>query len=216
MDNLDIEGAVAFTIAFENTLGVAGDPISDDGSGSTTSNGSAVVFDRTTPALSAVTIATNNDNTAYAKEGSIITLSFTADNTENLLADPTVTILTRAAAVSGTGASWTATYTATTGDVEGTVPFTIEFSDYAGNEVNGDDVVSAITDGNDVIFDETTPILSPVSITSSNTNDPAGTLAKVGDVITVSITATNTAEYAVGAENIQMPPSALASSKSLG
>ncbi|MBT5224294.1 MAG: T9SS type A sorting domain-containing protein [Candidatus Marinimicrobia bacterium] len=193
MDNLDTEGAVAFTITFENTLGVPGSTITDDGSGSTTSNASAVTFDRTAPTLSAVTISTNNDNTAYAKEGSIITLSFTAANTENLLADPTVTILTEAAAVSGSGASWAATYTATTGDNEGTVPFTIDFFDYAGNAGTQ---VDAIVSGDDVIFDETVPTLTTASITSANTNDPAGTLAIVGDQITISIVADN---------NIQTP-----------
>ena len=195
MDNLDTEGAVTFTIAFENTLGVAGTTITDDGSGSTTSNASAVTFDRTAPTLDEVTIETDNDNTAFAKEGSIINLSFNAANTENLLADPTVTILGEAADVSGSGDEWTATYTATTGDAEGTVPFTIDFFDYAGNAGTR---VTAILSGDDVIFDETVPTLSTASITSSNTNDPDGTLAKVDDVITITITAADD-------ENIQTP-----------
>jgi len=188
MRNIDTEGDVTFTIAFENTLGVAGTTIIDDGTGSNTTNNSAVVFDRTAPTLSAVTIATDNDRPAYAKEGSIITLTFTADNAENLLADPTVTILTETAAVAGNGASWTATYTALETDTEGTVPFTIDFFDYSGNAGTR---VTAIMDGDDVIFDMSKPTLATASITSSNDNAPTGTLAKVGDVITVTITATN-------------------------
>ena len=188
MDNTDTEGAVTFTIAFQNAHGVDGTTITDDGSGSTTTNSSSVTFDRQSPTLDEVTISTNNDNPAYAKEGSIITLAFTAANTENLLADPTVTILGNDAdAVSGSGASWSATYTTVNGDNAGTVPFTINFKDLAGNAGTE---VDAITDGDDVIFDKTAPNLNNgVTITSDNTNDPAGTLAKPGDVITLSVTA---------------------------
>ena len=55
-------------------------------------------YDRQKPTLSVVSISTDNDNTAYAKAGSIITLDFTAandgdGNPENLLSDPTVKIL---------------------------------------------------------------------------------------------------------------------------
>jgi len=92
---------------------------------------SSVTYDRQAPTLSAVTISTNNTNTAYAKEGSIITLAFTAANTENLLADPTVTILTKAADVSGSGASWTATYIAVTGDADAN--FTSTSVNYTGS-----------------------------------------------------------------------------------
>ncbi len=177
------DAPMAISIVFSDVVGNSGTEVI------ATNNSSSVIFDKTVPALGEVTISTNNDNSAYAKEGDIITLGFTAANTENLLANPTVTILTEAATVSGSGASWTATYFAATGDAEGTVPFTIEFSDYAGNEVKDDDAVSAITDGNDVIFDETIPTLPSVSITSSNTNAPSGTLATFGDDITLSITA---------------------------
>ncbi|SVE18065.1 uncharacterized protein METZ01_LOCUS470919, partial [marine metagenome] len=89
-------------------------------------------------------------------------------------------------AVSGSLASWEASYTAATGDREGTVAFTIDFFDYAGNAGTQ---VDAIISGTDVIFDETPPTLDPVTITSSNTNDPDGTLAKPEDVITLAITA---------------------------
>jgi len=188
MDGTDTEGAVTFTIAFQNAHGLDGTTIIDDGSGSTTTNSSSVTFDRQSPTLDEVTISTNNDNPAYAKEGSIITLAFTAANTENLFADPTVTILGNDAdAVSGSGASWSATYTTVNGDAEGTVPFTINFKDYAGNVGTE---VDAITDEDDVIFDKTAPNLNNgVTITSNNTNDPAGTLAKPEDVITLSVTA---------------------------
>ena len=187
MDNTDTEGAVAFTIAFENALGVAGTTIIDDGTGSTTTNSSAVTYDRQAPTLSEVSISTDNTNTSYAKVGSIITLVFVADGSENLIENPTVTILGNAAAVSGSDDSWSATYTTVIGDNAGTVPFTIDFFDLASNP--GAQVDETIG-GSWVKFDKTAPDLDEgVTIRSDNTNDPAGTLAKSLDVITLSVSA---------------------------
>jgi hypothetical protein len=197
MDATDTEGFVDFEVRFQNAHGLDGVTITQaEGGGDFTTDGSTVEYDRQLPTLSAVSISTDNDNTAYAKAGSIITLDFTAASAENLLSDPTVKILhngdgggavLNTAVVSGSGANWAATYTAATGDREGTVAFAIDFFDYAGNE--GAQVV-ATNDGTEVIFDETAPNLDDgVTITSDNTNDPAGTLAIPGDVITLSVTA---------------------------
>ena len=77
-------GQVAISIAFTDLTGNAGTTIA------ATTNGSSVTYDRAVPTLSAVTVTSNNDNTAYAKQGDIVTLSFTSS--ENVQASPTVTM----------------------------------------------------------------------------------------------------------------------------
>ena len=94
---------MAISIAFSDLAGNAGDAVT------ATTNSSSVIYDRAVPTLSTVTVTSNNDNSAYAKEGDIVTLSFTSS--ENLQSDPTVTIDGNAATVSGSNTTWTAAYT---------------------------------------------------------------------------------------------------------
>jgi len=182
-NSTDTQGAVAISIAFSDLTGNAGNAVT------ATTNSSSVTFDRQVPTLSAVTVTSNNDNTDYAKEGDIVTLSFTSS--ENVIASPTVTMDGNAATVSGSNTSWAASYTMQSGDTEGDVDFTIDFQDIAGN--SGAQVTS-LTDGSKIVYDETTPTMPTVDISSNNGNGP--TLAKVGDVITIAVTAS---------ENIQTP-----------
>jgi len=104
------------------------------------------------PTISPVTIASNNANTSFARPGDTVTLSFTADVA---IQTPTVTIAGNAAAVTGGPTSWTATYTMTAVDAEGTVPFVISnIMNLAGAPVAD---VTATTDGSGVTFDRTVP-----------------------------------------------------------
>jgi len=57
--------------------------------------------------------------------------------------------------------------------------------DLAGN-------YNTIATGFSITFDQTVPTLSSVTIVSNNTNSPVGTLAKVGDTITLSFTSNET------------------------
>ena len=77
------------------------------------------------------------------------------------------------------------------GDTEGDVNFTIDFVDISGNSGTR---VTSLTSGSKIVYDETTPTLPTVDISSNNSN--GATFAKVGDVITIAIT---------GSENIQTP-----------
>ena len=174
---------MAISIAFTDLTGNAGTTVT------ATTNGSSVTYDRAVPTLSAVTVTSNNDNTAYAKQGDIVTLSFTSS--ENVQASPTVTMDGNAATVSGSNTSWTAAYTMQNGDTEGDVNFTIDFTDISGN--SGTQVTS-LTSGNKIVYDETIPTLPTVDISSNNSN--GATFAKVGDIITLAIT---------GSENNQTP-----------
>ena len=192
-DNTDTEGLVAFQIDFENSFGLAGDRIIDDGSGSTTNNGATVTFDRAAPTLNPVTVVSNNNNPLYAKVGDIITLSF---NSNEAIQDPPSVIFlntpgdNRAGTVSGSGTNWNATYTMQNSDTEGDVDFYIDFIDIAGNAGTRE---TSLSSGSEIIFDRDIPELTTVDISSSNAN-PA--LSKVGDVITLTI---------VADEDIQIP-----------
>lgn len=68
-------------------------------------------IDKTLPTATSVSIASNNTNPALAKEGDIITVSFTTSEAVNL---PTATIAGKTATVTNTGGNnYTATYALT-------------------------------------------------------------------------------------------------------
>ena len=180
------EGTVAFTLAFQ-------DPAGNTATANAVTDGTSVIFDRTTPLMSYVTMASDNSNPLYAKPGSLVTLSFKA--TDKLNATPTVTMFTAGATTSGsnTDSTWTSIQTMVAGRANGAIPFTLDFTDMAGND--GTRIVAVANDNDGVvIFDDNIPELTQASIASNNSN--GATLAKVGDQITLTI---------VSDENIQTP-----------
>ena len=125
-----------------------------------------VIFDRTLPELSEVSISSDNvyDN-SLAMVGDQITVSFLSN--EDILT-PVVTISGLEAEVNGDGAEWTAVRVMTDSDIDGDIGFTINYSDLASN--SGVEVVSTLDETN-VRFDNTQPVLSSVSIVSNNDYD---------------------------------------------
>lgn len=178
MNSSDAEGTVSFSITYNDLSGNAGAAVT------ATTNSSSVVFDKTTPVLTAVAISSSNTDATKAKPGNVITLNFTVQET---IASPSVQIAGHAVtATNSSGNNWTAAYTMASTDAEGMVAFNIGFSDVAGNTGTA---VTATTNSSSVVFDKTIPVLNTVTIISSNTDV---TKAKPGDVITVSFTATET------------------------
>ena len=195
--NSTSEGVMSFTLDVED---VAGNSVSS----TATTDGTSVTFDKTLPTAIYVRMASSGDDATYAKPGDVVTLTMRSDDLLN--ADPTFTIFTKTIneaanpiIVQGSNVDqiWTAQYTLPAGLDDGTgsveVPFTLSFTDKAGNDVAS--TITAIVDDADgvVTYDEIVPTLNAVTISSSN-GDP--TLAKVGDVITLSLTAS---------ENIKRP-----------
>ncbi|QEP44468.1 hypothetical protein D5085_15820 [Ectothiorhodospiraceae bacterium BW-2] len=171
----DTEGAVSFTIDANDAAGNAMTQVT------ATTDSSSVSFDETAPALTAVSIASDNSDTALAKTGDTVTLSFTTDGSHS--GTPTVTLGGNSVTATNTsGNTYTASYTLQAGDIEGTLSFTIDAVDAAGNAMTQ---VTATTDSSSVSFDETAPALTAVSIASDNSDT---TLAKVGDTVTLSFT----------------------------
>jgi len=110
------------------------------------SSGSSHSVDRDAPTLSNVTMASNNTTNTLATDGDVVTLSFTAS--ETLASNPTVTMAINGTTVvgsvsvnAGSAPNYTATFTVdgsgtvvgTNIDDQGTVTFTIDFGDSAGN-----------------------------------------------------------------------------------
>jgi len=108
------------------------------------------------PVLTSVSIKSNNLDSSKAKVGNSINLSFTADKA--LSGNAVVTIAGHAASVSSAGGnSYIARYTITSGDTEGIVNFTIDFTSHS--YIPGVQVTST-TDSSSVIFDKTAPSTS--------------------------------------------------------
>lgn len=108
--------------------------------------------DITPPIASVVTITSNNkNNTSLAKVGDTITLTIQTDED---IEKPIITIAGKGANVTGNGSDWTATYIMESNDVEGSIDFTLDFVDKAGNKA---EQVRSTTDKSIVIFDRTPP-----------------------------------------------------------
>ena len=135
-------------------------------------SGESYTITQNAPTLSSVAIASNNANTALAKVGDQVTLSFTASEPIN---PPTVTIAGNAVTASaGSGNSFTATYTLVAADASGPVAFNIQFTSTGGTPGNA---VSATTNNSSVTFDKTAPaVQSIVRQVPASATTSAGTL----------------------------------------
>ncbi|MES0489414.1 MAG: Calx-beta domain-containing protein [Leptospirales bacterium] len=131
-------------------------------------NNEAIVIDTTAPTLTPVSIVSDNAINSLAKDGDLITVTFTSD--EVLTPDPVVTIAGNAATVTdlGGGTSWKAEYTLAGTETEGDVPFNIAFSDVAQTAANAGTPVTVVTDSSSVTYDKTLPTISSSSLDSSN------------------------------------------------
>jgi len=136
--------------------------------------GQVYTLDRTVPTLTPVTIASNNANPALAAVGDTVTVTFTAN--ESVQATPTVTIAGHAVTPSpaGPGAGpYTASWVMTGADTFGVVPFTINFTDLAGN---AGVQVTATTNASSVNFQNPTKLgfsVQPSSAASSVAISPS-------------------------------------------
>ena len=178
----DTEGAVSFTIAFNDLAGNAGTTIT------AVTDSSGVTFDKTIPTLANVSIASNNPINNLASPGVIMTLTLVAGEAMH---QPVVTFLsggqpvTNAAAVtySGSGVNWTAAYTTHENDAEGGVSFSVAYTDLSGNAGLN---VTGVTDASTVTFDKTLPSANAVGIASDNSDN---SLALIDDVVSLTFTA---------------------------
>ena len=169
--NVDAVGTIDIGIAITDLAGNAITPVV----GQALTDGQA-------PSLISVSIASDNADMTLAKVLDTVTLTFTSDEA---IFTPTVSMVqidgNDADSVMGGPTVFTATRQMMTGDNEGTIGFSINFTDDPAG--NAGTTVTAITVGSNVTFDETPPILNPVSIISDNV-DPVW--ARVGDTVTLT------------------------------
>ena len=147
-------------------------------------------YDGTAPTLSSVSIASNNSTSTQAVADDVVTLTFTASEA---ISTPVVTFQSGGAAITDTsvtyantsGNTWTAAYTVNASDTSGAVTFSIAFADTVGNAGTA---VTATSDSTSVTasLDTTAPTLSSVSIV---TNNAITSVANDGDVVTLTLTA---------------------------
>lgn len=143
-------------------------------------DGTTVTVDRTAPTLSFLHLSSSNSRSTAAKLNDTITLTFT---TSESVQTPGVTLAGQAATVTnGGGNNWTATLVTTAGTPEGLVTIRASATDLAGNASSP---VTSVSDSSSVTVDRTPPVFNFIHVSSSNTE---GTLAKVGDVITLNFT----------------------------
>ena len=171
-------------------INVAGGAFTDAASNTNTNTSISWLYDGTAPTLSSVSIASNNSTSTQAVADDVVTLTFTASEA---IATPVVTFQSGGAAITDTsvtyvntsGNTWTAAYTANASDTSGAVTFSIAFTDTAGNAGTA---VTATSNSTSVTasLDTTAPTLSSVSIA---TNNAIPSVANDGDVVTLTLTA---------------------------
>ena len=173
------------------TIDVAGGVFTDAaGNNNTAATQFNWTYDGTAPTLSSVSIASNNSTNTQAVADDVVTLTFTASEA---ISTPVVTFKSGGAAITDTsvtyantsGNTWTAAYTVNASDTSGAVTFSIAFTDTAGNAGTA---VTATSDSTSVTasLDTTAPTLSSVSIV---TNNAITSVANDGDVVTLTLTA---------------------------
>ena len=152
-----------------------------DRAGNTSFAGSEEITDIDTTGATLIgqpTATSNNANTAYAKEGDTITLSFTVS--ETLTTTPSVTIAGQQASVTNTGTTYTVTYTVADGDDTANAPYDIGvLTDTQNNTSDPPEGLTGIT------IDTVVPTLtnpSSIGTTSDTTPDSTFTSDEVGTI----------------------------------
>ena len=164
-----------------NTMGLPNDYSDFDGD--------TIIYDIEGPELDVVVINSDNAfNTAYAKNGNIITIDIVANESINLSTSSITIMGMNANQVNlspsnpaGQQLNWTIESSPVSAAIpSGTVTFSLNFADLLGNVTS--QIVTTTTDSSTVVIDRTPPIISPIDMYSNNAST---TLAKVGDTVYV-------------------------------
>ncbi len=159
MDGTETEGALAFTLNFDDLSGNSATEVT------AVTGGSAVTFDKTAPVVSAATISTNG----LKKIGDTIALTITSDATGYALHAVTVNGVAVTGFTDNADNTYSATYTVAEGNSNrgsGATPISVVIKDSAGNLSTAFTAVTA----NTISIDASVPLVSSATVGS----DPAG------------------------------------------
>ena len=140
---------------------------------------SNILVDNTSPAKQQLEISSSNSNATLAKSGDTINVTLTASEP---IQSASSTIFARTANVAISGNTVKATASIISSDT-GPATFEMQVYDHAGNSLTL--TQSDLTSSN-ILVDNTSPAKQQLEISSSNSN---ATLAKSGDTINVTLTA---------------------------
>jgi hypothetical protein len=156
--------------------------------------------DFSTPPLKSVAVRSSNPSPKVGRAGDVITLAIVGAQNINR---PTVTVYTAQtpalASVTGSGDTWSATYTVGSSDRQGPFSFVVDYTDLGG--VPGPKA-NAATDGSVVVVDTVAPGVS-ASMFSNNTLLPKA--AALGDLVTLRVTLTEPATVTVRFDGLKGP-----------
>ncbi|MGB5981911.1 MAG: LamG-like jellyroll fold domain-containing protein [Nonlabens sp.] len=134
----------------------------------------------TIPSLNAVSIASDNVNSAFAKAGDTATISITGSTGLN---NVTATIAGQTATVANTsGNDWTASYTFNGSEAEGIVSFTIDFESTFGTSGTQ---VTATTDSSSVTADFTAPVAVVQDLSLTMDDSGAASMQAMDAIVSV-------------------------------
>ena len=139
-----------------------------------------VIIDTANPALSNLTIYSNNSRTDYAMAGHLLNITITANEA---LKDANITILDSTYVMSVNGTVANASVNVYQNSTEDEVSFNITAFDLAGNSLT---VNQTHLNSSNLTIDQTNPTLSNLTIYSNNHNT---SLATLGDILNITITA---------------------------
>ena len=166
-------GPVAFNITAYDIAGNEFNVTQDDASAN-------VIIDTTNPALSNLTIYSNNSRTDYAMAGHLLNITITANEA---LKDANITILDSTYVMSVNGTVANASVNVYQDSTEDEVLFNITAFDLAGNSLT---VNQTQLNSPNITIDQTSPTLSNLTIYSNNHNT---SLATLGNTLNITITA---------------------------
>ena len=148
-------------------------------------------IDRTVPTITAVTVVSNNATTTLAKAGDVLTFTITASETLRATNQPDIT-----ASIGGTDITLTSP---TIANSTATYTYTVQAGESGAVGVNFNGLFDAVGNAQttayttaptpNVAVDTTVPTITAVTVVSNNATT---TLAKAGDVLTFTITASET------------------------
>ncbi len=141
----------------DSITGPNGRALGGAGAGNGSFTGEVYTIDRTPPTFPSASIAsTNIVNTAFARIGDTVTVTFTTADAGGVQ-KPTAFINGVAATVTGAGNDWVASRVLTAADAEGLVGFRLEVKDVLGNTATAR---TTVTNASSVTIDNTAPTVS--------------------------------------------------------